>query len=69
LVSDTTDYYGNYYHVIKRGFHVSNVLHEHRQFCKQKVPSNKEKGKRNAENSCAKSTVIDSSSEGTAFKK
>jgi len=48
---------------------VSNVLHEHRRFCKQKVPSNKEKGKRNAENSCAKSTVIDSSSEGTAFKK
>lgn len=50
LVSDTTDYYGNYYHVINRGFHVSNVRQEHRCFCKQKVPGNKEKGKRNAEN-------------------
>lgn len=51
LVSDTTDYYGNYYHVINRGFHVSNVQQELRQFCKQKVPGSKEKGKRNAENS------------------
>lgn len=50
LVSDITDYYGNYYHVIKRGFHVSNVRQEHRRFCKQKVLSNEEKGKRNAEN-------------------
>lgn len=48
---------------------MSNVLCECRQFCKQKVPSNKEKGKRNAENSCAKSIVAGSSSEGTAFKR